>query len=231
MRRCFALSAVFLMIVVLLGALSVHGHGQDTQAASKEPQAGELKGLPPRAAPTEYQSHAQAGTVTIGAEFTGHSVPTPEATYLAEDYVVVEVGMFGPPQAQIRLASGGGDFSLRINGKKTASPSQPYELAFKSLKDPEWEPTKAEQKSKTSIGTGGGNPNDVPSSPVTPKMPMDLRRTMERRVQRAAILEGDRPLPQAGLLFFEYRGKAQSIHALELIYNGAAGNITLALQP
>jgi hypothetical protein len=54
---------------------------------------------------------------------------------------------------------------------------------------------------------------------------------MEQRVQRAAMLEGDRVLPQAGLLFFEFRGKTQSIKSLELIYSGPAGNATLALQP
>jgi len=218
------------MILALLGALAMLVQGQDPQtqgATSKEPQASELKGLPPRAAPTEYQSQAKAGTVTIGAEFTGHSVPTPEGTFSTEDYVVVEVGMFGPPQAQIKLT--GGDFSLRINGKKSASPSQPYELAYKSLKDPEWEPPKSEAKSKTSFGGSGGN--DVSSTPAPPKMPMDLRRTMERRVQRAAMLEGDRALPQAGLLFFDFRGKVQSIRSLELIYSGSAGNTTLTLQP
>jgi hypothetical protein len=45
------------------------------------------------------------------------------------------------------------------------------------------------------------------------------------------MLEGDRALPQAGLLFFEYRGKTQGIRSLELIYNGSAGNASLALQP
>jgi len=33
------------------------------------------------------------------------------------------------------------------------------------------------------------------------------------------------------LLFFEYRGKVQGIHSMELIYAGAAGKATLALQP
>jgi hypothetical protein len=54
---------------------------------------------------------------------------------------------------------------------------------------------------------------------------------MEQHVQKVAMLEGDRALPQAGLLFFEYRGKTQGIRSLELIYSGAAGTTTLALQP
>ena len=184
--------------------------------------------MPPRVAATEYQAHAQAGALTIAADFVGHSVPTPEGTYTNEEYVVVEAALFGPPDARAKLANG--DFSLRINGKKTASPSQPYELAFKSLKDPEWEPPSKESKSKTSIGGGGGGDQDgAPPAPV--HMPIERRRAMEQRVRKVAMLEGDRALPQAGLLFFEYRGKTQSIRSLELIYTGAAGSATLALQP
>jgi hypothetical protein len=178
-------------------------------------------------APTEYQAHAQAGAVTIAAEFTGHSVATPDGTYTNEDYVVVEAALFGPPNARTKLTVG--DFSLRINGKKAALPSQPYEMAFKSLKDPEWEPPSKEAKSKTSIGGNGGG--DAGAAPVVVHMPIELRRAMEQRVQRAAMLEGDRALPQAGLLFFEYRGKTQGIRSMELIYSGAAGNATLSLQP
>jgi hypothetical protein len=167
--------------------------------------------------------------VTIAAEFMGHSVPTPEATYTTEDYVAVEVGLFGSPEARAKLAQG--DFSLRVNGKKAASPSQPYELVFKSLKDPEWEPPSKDSKSKTSFGTGGGAGGGDGSTPAPVHMPLELRRTMEQRVQKAAMLEGDRALPQAGLVFFEFRGKPQGIRSLELIYNGAAGTATLTLQP
>jgi hypothetical protein len=217
------------MFLVLIGGLSICA--QAPTPPSKDAPANELKGMPPRVAPTEYQVHAQAGTITVAAEFLGHSVPTLEGTYNAEDYVVVEAGLFGPPEARTKLTTG--DFSLRINGKKVALPSQPYELVFKSLKDPEWEPSSKDQKSKTSMSTGGGGgPNDPGSGPPPPpKMPIEMRRAMEQRVQKVSMLEGERPLPQAGLLFFEYRGKTQSIRSLELIYSGAGGNATLALQP
>ena len=62
-------------------------------------------------------------------------------------------------------------------------------------------------------------------------MPFPLRRAMELQVQRSYMEEGDRPLPQAGLLFFSYHGKAENIRSLELIYNGASGKATLTLQP
>jgi len=54
---------------------------------------------------------------------------------------------------------------------------------------------------------------------------------MEQRVRSAVLLEGERGLPQAGLIFFQYRGKAQSIHSVELVYTGPAGTATLTLQP
>lgn len=222
MRYLTVLGDLFLIAGVLVGTSNVSA--QDPQ--EKEASASESKGLPPRATPGDYQAQAKVGALTIGAEFMSHSVPTPDAIYNTEDYVVVEVGLFGSSQAPLRVAVG--DFSLRINGKKAALANQPVELALKSLKDPTWEPPKSEEKSKTSIGNGG-NAGDPP--PATPKMPFELRRPMEQRVQRASMIVGDRPLPQAGLLFFEYHGKAQSIRSVELIYSGSAGNAALELHP
>lgn len=155
----------------------------------------------------------------------GHSVPAPEATYSSDDYVTVEIGFFGPGGPKISLDN----FSLRINASKRPTPCQPYEFVMKSLTDPEWEPPKAEEKSKTGINTGGGVPDNSPPAPV--HMPFELRRPMEQRVQRAALLEGERPLPRAGLIFFEYRSKVKNIRSLELIYSGPLGNATLALKP
>jgi len=188
----------------------------------------EAKGLPPRATPADYQAHAQAGAVTVAAEFTGHSVPTAQGTLSTEDFVVIETGLFGSPGARVTLSAT--DFSLRINGKKTL-PSQPYGLVFASLKDPEWEPpVPAGSKSKTSVG-GSGNQGEGEPPPAPPPIPIGVQRGMAQRVQKAALPEGDRVLPQAGLIFFQYRGKIQGIHSIELIYAGPAGKATLTLQP
>ena len=82
-------------------------------------------GLPARATPAEYQFRAPAGMLTLCAEFMGHGVPTEEGgPYSTENYVVVEAALFGAPGAKIQLSYK--DFSLRINGKKQAEPSQPY---------------------------------------------------------------------------------------------------------
>jgi len=204
----------------------VGGCIQGQNPPAKDAPAVEAHGLPPRVAATDYQFQEKAGDVTIAAEFDGHSVPTAQGTFSTEDYVVVEAALFGTPDARAKLSIE--DFTLRLNEKKTL-PSQPYALVFHSLKDPEWEPPASAEKSKTSIGTGGGGRNDAPPTP--PKMPIELRRAMEQKVQKAAMPEGDRPLPQAGLLFFEHRGKPEHLKSIELIYSGPAGKATLTLQP
>ena len=187
--------------------------------------------MPPRATPADYQAQAQAGGMTIVADFVGHFVPTPQGNLTTDSYVVVETGMFGPPEAQIKLFLG--DFSLRINGKKTALPALPYGMVTKSLKDPDWEPpagAASSSKSKTSVNTGGGGSQDKdPPAPV--HIPIEVQRAMEQRTQKASLPEGDRTVPVAGLIFFQYSGSTQSIRSIELIYNGSAGKATLELRP
>jgi hypothetical protein len=185
------------------------------------------EGLSPRAAPTDYQAQGQAGTLTIAAEFTGHSVATPEATLNSEDYVVIETAVYGPAGTRIKLSRE--DFTLRVNGKKNVLPSQPYGLVVKTLKDPLLEPSTAETKSKTSVGTGGQNEGNSPPPPF--RVPDEVRHTWSQRLQKESLPEGDRALPVAGLIYFIYRGKTEKMQSIELTYTGAAGTATLALQP
>ncbi len=196
--------------------------------AQGQPAPPKAEGLPPRATPADYQFQAQAGTLTIAAEFTGHSVATPEATLTTEDYVAIEVAVYGPPGARTKLSPD--DFTLRVSGKKKAPLArQPYGLVVKTLKDPELEPTAAETKSKTSVNTGGQS--DAGSAPAPYRVPDELRHTWSQRLQKEDLPEGDRALPVAGLIFFAYHGKTEKIESLELIYAGPAGTATLRLQP
>ena len=219
--RLFSAPAVFGLILTSLVCLQGQGTpGKDAQS--------ETKGIPPRASAADYQFHEQAGNITIAAEFTGHSLPTLEGPLTNEDYVAVEVALFGPSGTPLKIAAD--NFSLRVNGKKSALPSQPFGLIVSSLKDPEWVPPEApEKKSKSSIGTGGQSDSGAPPAPV--KIPVAVQRAMAQRVQKAALPEGDRALPVAGLLFFQYRGKEKSVQSLELLYDGPAGKATLKLQP
>ncbi len=216
-----------LRLGLLAAAVCLCGNAQTAPAKEAPPEA---KGMPPRATPGDYQSHAQAGSLTIAAEFAGHSVTTEENAYSNDDFVVVEVGLFGASGARATLSTS--DFSLRVNGKKNVLPGQPYGVVFAALKDPGWAPPESadSKSSKNGLSTGGGGGGSDPP-PAPPKMPFELRRAMNLRVQKAALPEGDRPLPVAGLIFFSYRGQGKGIHSVELIYSGPAGKATLELQP
>jgi hypothetical protein len=203
--------------VALLACVCLYA--QEHPAPDQQVRPKESLGVAPRAAPSDYQAQGKAGAVTIGAEFVRHSVPTPEGTLSTEDFVVVEVGLYGPPGARIQISLD--DFSLRLNGKKTPLRGEPFGLVLASLKDPEWQPPEAAApKSKTSLGGGGGDQQDPGSPPPVVHVPLE-----------ASLPLGDRALPQAGLLFFSYRGRVEKIESVELIYRGSAGKATLALRP
>jgi hypothetical protein len=228
MRFFFTFGTIGLMGVCLLA---------QEPSKEQEQQASETRGMPARATAADYQAHADAGKVMIGAEFFQHSIPTPQGLLATEEFVVVEAGVFASNEARTTLSYQ--HFSLRVNGKKNAQASEPYSVIFKSLKDPEWEPPEpaggAEKGGKTSINSsgggikaGGGAGSDPP--PVV-HPPLKLQREWELRVKKEAFPEGDRALPQAGLLFFRYGGKASKISSLELIYDGPGGKATLSLNP
>jgi hypothetical protein len=214
---------------LLLAGAAVWVRAQAPAPEAPGKEAVRAVGLPARAAPADYQARVQAGTLTVCAEFTGHNVPTEEGgPYTTAEYVVVEAALFGAPGAKIQLSYK--DFSLRINGKKQAAPSTPYVLVFPNLRDPEWEPTQSETNlAQTSIAGGRGGKGDQ-FKPAPPKMPIALRHTMEQRVLKASLSEGERSLPQAGLLFFEYHGETKAIRSMELLYAGPTGKASLALQ-
>jgi hypothetical protein len=215
--------------IVTLLAASLAPFAPAQAPENKEAQAAEFKGLPPRASPSEYQAQGKAGAVTIAAEFAGHSVPKLEGPLNTEDFVVVETAFFGAPGAKLVLSTN--DFSLRINGKKKGVlPSVPFGMVTSSLKDPEWQPPEqkdAEKPSKSGLSTGQGGDNTPPVIHV----PLELRRAMAQYLEKASLPEGDRTLPQAGLIYFRYSGHTKNIHSLELIYSGPAGEATLDLQP
>src|SRR5438067_1659563 len=118
------------LTVVLTAALCLYAQEPATPGKDARPKDA-AQGLPPRVSPAEYQAQARAGAVRIAAEFVGHSIPTPQGTLSTEDFVVVEVGLFGPPEARVQISLG--DFSLRINDKKAALHGQPYGLVLPSL--------------------------------------------------------------------------------------------------
>ncbi len=221
--RFFAVASAGAVIAgVLISGTWLHAQDASGNASVR------AVGLPPRLTPADYQFHVQAGSVTIAAEFMGHGVPTEEGgPYATDAYVVVETAVFGAPNTKIALANK--DFSLRMNGKKPPVPSEPYVLVFPTLKDPEWEPLNSE-KEQAATASAGGRAGQPQFKSAPPKMPIERRHLMEQRVLKASLPEGERALPQAGLLFFEWRADTKGIRSMELEYNGPAGKATLALE-
>jgi len=232
MRLSVSLRTIALGVVALcLGAQTPSappaGQSQPTQPVGgtiNEPQ-----GLPPRASPSEYPAQAKLAAITLAAEFAGHGVPAPDGTLSTESYVVVEVAFFGPPGTRLPISFN--DFSLRINNKKNATPSEAYERVGTSVKDPEWAPPEKPEKGGGGLLSGGGGGGADDTSKEPPRPPAELRRAWAQRVKKAALADGDRPLPQDGLLYFSYGGDVKNIRSLELIYAGTAGTATLHLHP
>ena len=68
MRLSSALRTGVLATAVLMGALCLFG--QEPTPPAPDALTNKAKGVPPRVSPTEYQAHAEAGTVTVAAETT-----------------------------------------------------------------------------------------------------------------------------------------------------------------
>ena len=205
-----------------------------TQCAAQPPAPRISKGLPPRATPGEYLSRAQAGAYTIAAEFDRHDVPTAETTLTTEDNICVEAAIFGPSGSRLTVSFS--DFSLRINGKKTPLAAEQFATVFMNLRDPTYDAPelKAAKENKSSglnAGGGGGGQSDLGNTPPPIHIPPEMERAMQLKVQNAALPEGERALPVAGLIFFKYGGAPKGIHSVELLYDGAAGKATITLQP
>lgn len=197
-----------LIAAVLTAVVCQYAFGQDAKTAAAPGSAPRTlepsKGVPPRATPNDYLAHAQSGKYTLAAEFDGHSIPDPQSILTNENYVVVEVGFFGPPDA--RLALSYTDFSLKINGKKAPYPAQGFELVFKDLKDPGYDGPGSDasnkanaNSSKTTVNTGGGNNNgkdpDPNYLPAIVHIPIAITRGWEQTVRRDSLPEGERPFP------------------------------------
>ncbi|MGA3097221.1 MAG: hypothetical protein ABSF25_12245 [Bryobacteraceae bacterium] len=181
----------------------------------------------PRASAADYEAQGQVGQVTIAAEFAGHGVPTPQGPLATDDYVAIEVAFFGPPGARTKVSST--DFTLRVNGKKL--PSQPFGLVAASVKDPEWAPPEQLDAKKSAMSKQKDPAADPLAPPPVVKVPVPVLREWAQRVQKVALPEGDRPLPEAGMIFFQYHNKVKGIFLIELMYAGSAGKTVLELHP
>jgi len=196
------------------------------------------QGTTPKPTPAEYPVHAEAGSIALGAEFMVHSFSQGEQTFIAQDYLVVDVALF-PPKGEI-VDVEPGKFSLRINGRKIALMPQAPSMVAASLNHREWQqgPGATADAGIGGVGVGLGHPRQTapfPGAPPEQRLPRPPRAPdadnpsgvqkeqvkPEELLVRAALPEGVHRGAVSGFLYFAHKGKTSSIKSLELLYEDA----------
>ncbi len=201
----------------------------------------------PKEKAADYAVHGKDGTTAIGAEYLVHSIPAGTRTFIASDYLVVEVAVFPVFGESIEISTS--TFTLRLNGKKEVISAEGPGFVAASVKYPDWEQRKNVEV-QGGIGDAGvvlGRPpvagrfpgDPAPQQSRLPRAPTapDDRNGIEKEeparaeevIAQKALPEGPAEKPVSGYVYFRYRGKVKSIKTLELIYNGKSGPVPLKL--
>lgn len=192
----------------------------------------------PREHAADYPAHVELGKAAIGSEYTVHSFSGGRATFVAPDFLVLEVALFPAPGESLMVNAG--QFTLRLNHKKEALQAQAPQLVAATLRYPDF------QSGPRMVANAGpvifGQPAPVerfPGDPearqrTPPRAPTDNPNVPENEPERAeelvvqvALPEGETSRPVHGYLYFAHTGKLKSIRSLELNYTGPAGTATL----
>jgi hypothetical protein len=203
--------------------------------------ASSLPAQAPRDA-SAFPSRVALGDATLAAEYLVHSLPTPYGSLFTENYLVVETALFSQPRTLLKLSAA--HFALRIDGKKTPLLPQNPAWVAATLVNPHWS-----SAPRITGGAGIGNAGVIfgqprverfPGDPTTPRQPLpapvptrvekDPPPPVEDQIRMVAFPESERELPASGLLFFAFKGKAEKIKSVELLYDGPAGKAALKLQ-
>jgi len=196
-----------------------------------------LAGTDPKLKPEDYPVHAEAGGAAIGAEFMVHSFSGQGETFIAPDYLVVEVALFPPRDQEIQ--GGTAQFLLRLNGGKHLLLTQTPQMVAASLHHPEWrqgpQVELAGGVDNTTVilgrpippqgpGPTDPNPRRTPEPPPMPRpdnpsgMGPSRHVTAEELVVETAFPEAAQRSPISGFVYFPYKGKINSIKSLELLW-------------
>lgn len=183
-----------------------------------------------------YQARAEAGPLTVAANFHYRGFARAGRSYFLEKHLAVEVGLFGAKGARLALTAS--QFSLRINGKQVIA-SVPAGLVAYSMKWRWVDRGVTAQAGPVVIGGPGAEPRfpgDRPQLPW-PRVPGPERtgepppeETLGEALAAAALPEGDVLLPVSGYLYFPYEKKTKSLKSVELQYFSPGGPVTLRLK-
>ena len=223
--------------MVLFAGLGMVAIAQPADVIAHDPDASTIHGTKVRASASQYPFHIalKDGRAAVGAEFMGHTIEGQQTTFVADDYIVVEVAIY-PAKGQTLNVSMG-DFQLRVNEKRVLMP-QPAQLAATRMKYPDWDNSTQLEAAGGIGGIGAGVGRPPVSQPRFPGAPTDQTRlprrdpvrsqetvvakqTAPEAVVYAALPEGPTSAPVSGLLYFEFKGKLKSLKSMELLIRSA----------
>jgi hypothetical protein len=182
----------------------------------------------------DYETSGRAGPVAIGAEYMVHSFSDQGKTFLAPDYLVVEVALYPPKGVEIEASPS--DFTLRVDGKRI--PTAAVHQVLWSLQRGGWD-----RQSGAVATIGAGDSNVILGAPRRPTTPYpqgpgsqgppppprapepDYRGNVPREevtaedvLKQTAFPAGNFAGPVSGFVYFPYKAKASRIRSVELIY-------------
>ena len=200
-------------------------------------------GTAPKSSEQDYTAHARLEKLSIGAEYLVHSFSGGRETFIAKDYLVVEVAIF-PAKGMESFEVSASQFSLRLNGRKAPLEPQAPEFVAASLKYPDWTNHPRAEGAVGPVVLGApapverfpGDPQARPPRPI-PRAPDDNPSAQEKEPAvkadelaiQAALPDGEHRGPISGYLYFPYQGKIKRIHSLALDFTSPAGSTTLPL--
>ena len=198
------------------------------------------QGTTPKPNPADYDAHAMAGPVDIGAEYMVHSFSAGEQMFLADQFLVVEVALYPPLKTDtvnVDLAK----FGLRLNHKTLLAPV-PAAQAAASLRPSPYAVRQPHPGLSGGVGVGpigipiGQDPYPpqtypAPRQPRTPEADPGngIERTKlepEKVLLDTALPVGPHKGPVGGFVYFPFNGKASSLKSVELEFGG----VTLKLK-
>lgn len=193
-------------------------------------------GTEPKSKAEDYELHAAAGGVRLGAEFMVHSFSGQGQTYIVKDYLVVEVALYPEKGAQVHTDPAA--FTLRVNGNKRTLTAMPATAVVAAIERPQWQ---SGPRMEGGAGIGGvilgipgaggqGGPGQGRPLPAPPRAPDPNRPpgidapeqvSPNELLARTAFPSGEFKGPVSGFIYFPYRGKTSSIKSLDLLYGDA----------
>ena len=190
------------------------------------------QGTEPKPKADEYDVHAAAGSVTLGAEYMVRSYSDGRQSYLIDDYLVVEVALYPAAKGEA-VQSSAGEFALRVNGKRPLRAVPATAVAASTQR------AYLTQKPRlqggvgvggVDIGMGQPTPRYPSGEPVptrrAPRVPDDAPGGVEREapakpeelIVQTALPEGEFKGAVSGFVYFPFPGKTSSVKTVELIF-------------